>query len=68
MNESSTNQKDIYKNDEWRKRDFEEDYIKNVLNEFKVSVSISHNLNQTLIIYTLLSISILNSFNMAFIN
>ena len=68
MNESSTNQKDIYKNDEWRKRDFEEDYIKNVLNEFKVSVSISHNLNQTLIIYTLLSISILNSFNTTFIN
>ena len=68
MNESSTNQKDIYKNDEWRKRDFEEDYIKNVLNEFKVSVSISHKINQTLIIYTLLSISILNSFNTAFIN
>ena len=68
MNESSTNQKDIYKNDEWRKRDFEEDYIKNVLNEFKVSVSISHKINQTLIIYTLLSISILNSFNKAFIN
>ena len=45
MNESSTNQKDIYKNDEWRKRDFEEDYIKNVLNDFKVSVSISHKLN-----------------------
>ena len=68
MNESSTNQKDIYKNDEWRKRDFEEDYIKNVLNEFKVSVSISHKLNQTLIIYTLHSISILNSFNTTFIN
>jgi len=68
MNESSTNQKDIYKNDEWRKRDFEEDYIKNVLNEFKVSVSISHKLNQTLIIYTMHSISILNSFNTAFIN
>ena len=68
MNESSTNQKDIYKNDEWRKRDFEEDYIKNVLNEFKVSVSISHKLSQTLIIYTLLSISILNSFNTTFIN
>lgn len=29
---------DKYKNDEWRRRDFDEDYIKNTLNEFKTTV------------------------------
>jgi hypothetical protein len=39
MNEMSTATKDIYRNDEWRRRDFDEDYIKNTLNEFKMAVS-----------------------------
>ena len=29
---------DKYKNDEWRRRDFDDDYIKNTLNEFKTTV------------------------------
>lgn len=33
---------DKYKNDEWRRRDFDDDYIKNVLNEFKITVSHIH--------------------------
>lgn len=40
INENSAT-KEIFKNDEWRKRDFEEDYIKNTLNEFKMTVRIT---------------------------
>ncbi len=32
--------KDPPKNEEWKKRDFDEDYIKNQLNEFKTTVNL----------------------------
>jgi len=32
------------RNDEWRRRDFDDDYIKNVLNEFKTTVKIIYYL------------------------
>ena len=32
---------DKYKNDEWRRRDFDDDYIKTTLNEFKTTVNIT---------------------------